>query len=183
MEAILAPIRQLTKMNIRKLISQVVVLIMVVSSALMMWKGLMLVTYSDSPVVVVLTGSMEPSFHRGDILFITWDYTPPESGDIVVFKVPSQEIPIVHRVIATQVLENGDYNCLTKGDNNEINDRGLYEKRQLWLSKNNLMGRIKGFMPYIGILTILLNDYPTLKWVVLGLMALFVLVGNNPDDN
>jgi len=171
------------KMKIRKLISQFVVLGMVISSALMMWKSLMLVFFNDSPIVVVLTGSMEPSFHRGDILFITWDYTPPESGDIVVFKVPSQEIPIVHRVIATQVLENGDYNCLTKGDNNEINDRGLYEKRQLWLTGKNLFGRIKGFCPYVGIITILLNDYPLLKWIVLGLMGLFVIIGNNPDDN
>jgi signal peptidase len=171
------------KMKFRKLITQFIVLGMVISSALMMWKSLMLVFFNDSPIVVVLTGSMEPSFHRGDILFITWDYTPPESGDIVVFKVPSQEIPIVHRVIATQVLENGDYNCLTKGDNNEINDRGLYEKRQLWLTGKNLFGRIKGFCPYVGIITILLNDYPLLKWIVLGLMGLFVIIGNNPDDN
>ena len=183
MDLITVPLKQIASMKFRKLITQVIVLGMVVSSALMMWKGLMLVTYSDSPVVVVLTGSMEPLFHRGDILFITWDYTPPQSGDIVVFKVPSQEIPIVHRVIATQELENGDYNCLTKGDNNEVNDRGLYERKQLWLTRDNLMGRIKGFLPYIGILTILLNDYPKIKWMILGLMAIMVLTGNNPEDN
>ena len=91
-----------------------VVLGTVISSALMMWKGLMLVTNSESPIVVVLTykyfiyisssGSMEPSFFRGDILFITWDNTPPTPGDIVVFKIPNQEIPIVHRVISIQPL-------------------------------------------------------------------------------
>lgn len=80
----------------------------------MMWKGLMLVTNSESPIVVVLTynkffykysrGSMEPSFFRGDILFINWDYTTPTPGDIVVFKIPNQEIPIVHRVISVQPL-------------------------------------------------------------------------------
>ena len=47
---------------------------------------------------------MEPSFHRGDILFINWDYTEPSPGDIVVFKMPNQEIPIVHRVISIQPL-------------------------------------------------------------------------------
>ena len=47
---------------------------------------------------------MEPAFYRGDILFINWDYTPPTPGDIVVFKIPNQEIPIVHRVIALQHL-------------------------------------------------------------------------------
>jgi signal peptidase I len=47
---------------------------------------------------------MEPSFYRGDILFITWDYGTPMSGDIVVYKIPHQPIPIVHRVISTQLL-------------------------------------------------------------------------------
>ncbi len=47
---------------------------------------------------------MEPAFYRGDILFINWDYTTPTPGDIVVFKIPNQEIPIVHRVIAIQPL-------------------------------------------------------------------------------
>jgi len=54
--------------------------------------------------LIFVSGSMEPSFVRGDILFINWDYTPPTPGDIVVFKVPNQEIPIVHRVIALQPL-------------------------------------------------------------------------------
>ena len=37
---------------------------MIVSSALIMWKGLIYYTGSESPVVVVLSGSMEPGFQR-----------------------------------------------------------------------------------------------------------------------
>jgi signal peptidase I len=37
---------------------------MIVTSALIIWKGLMVVTGSESPVVVVLSGSMEPGFKR-----------------------------------------------------------------------------------------------------------------------
>ena len=44
---------------------------MIVSSALMIWKGLMVVTGSESPIVVVLSGSMEPAFQRGELLFLT----------------------------------------------------------------------------------------------------------------
>lgn len=45
----------------------------IVFSALMLWKGLMVVTKSESPVVVVLSGSMEPGLLRGDILPLdTW---------------------------------------------------------------------------------------------------------------
>ena len=44
------------------------------------------------------------------------------------------------------------------------------------------MGRIKGFMPKIGILTILLNDYPYVKYAVLGIMGLMVLTSKDPND-
>lgn len=73
---------------------------MIVSSALMIWKGLMVVTGSESPIVVVLSGSMEPAFHRGDLLFLTnYREEPVRVGEIVVFKVDGRDIPIVHRVI------------------------------------------------------------------------------------
>lgn len=42
---------------------------MIVTSALIIWKGLMCVTGSESPVVVVLSGSMEPGFKR-----VSWEY-------------------------------------------------------------------------------------------------------------
>lgn len=70
------------------------------SSALMIWKGLIVVTGSESPIVVVLSGSMEPAFHRGDLLFLTnYRDEPVRVGEIVVFKVEGRDIPIVHRVL------------------------------------------------------------------------------------
>ena len=184
MDSIKNALIEISNMKFRQLLTQFIVLGTVVSSALMMWKGLMILTNSDSPIVVVLTGSMEPSFFRGDILFINWDYTYPIPGDIVVYKVPSQPIPIVHRVIAIQPTDdNGNYIALTKGDNNPVNDRGLYEKGDLWLSKKEILGRIRLFCPYVGIATILLNDYPKMKWAILIIMGIFVLTSKDPNEN
>lgn len=45
---------------------------MIVGSALMIWKSLMVLTWCESPIVVVLSGSMEPAYYRGDILFLSW---------------------------------------------------------------------------------------------------------------
>lgn len=46
------------------------------------------------------SGSMEPAFQRGDLLFLTnYKEDPIRVGEIVVFKVEGREIPIVHRVI------------------------------------------------------------------------------------
>lgn len=61
---------------------------MIIFSALMIWKGLMVVTGSESPIVVVLSGSMEPAFYRGDLLFLTnYKSDPIRVGEILVFKV------------------------------------------------------------------------------------------------
>ena len=46
------------------------------------------------------SGSMEPAFQRGDLLFLTnYKEDPIRVGEIVVFKVEGREIPIVHRVL------------------------------------------------------------------------------------
>jgi len=164
---------------------------MIVSTALMIWKGLMVVTGSESPIVVVLrfvgqkknaapvylkkrrnfslisfinSGSMEPAFHRGDLLILTHDRSEPiRVGDIVVFKIVDRDIPIVHRVLKVHEKEDGTLKFLTKGDNNSVDDRGLYAPGQYWLEQKDVIGRAKGFVPYIGIVTILMNDYPQLK--------------------
>ena len=92
---------------------------MIVSSALMIWKGLMVVTGSESPIVVVLSGSMEPAFQRGDLLFLT-NYQEEEIrvGEIVVFKIEGRDIPIVHRVLKLHEKEDGSIKFLTKVKSN-----------------------------------------------------------------
>ncbi|KAF3441156.1 hypothetical protein FNV43_RR15067 [Rhamnella rubrinervis] len=77
---------------------------MIVTCALIIWKALMCITGSESPVVVVLSGSMEPGFKRGDILFLHMTNDSIRAGEIIVFNVDVSglrvsEIPIVHRVI------------------------------------------------------------------------------------
>ncbi len=59
--------------------------------------------------------------------------------------------------------EDGYVKFLTKGDNNSVDDRGLYSPGQFWLERKDVIGKAKGFVPYIGIVTILMNDYPQLK--------------------
>lgn len=46
-------------------------MVMIVGSALAMWKTLVLTLNTECPAVVVLTGSMEPGYYRGDILIVT----------------------------------------------------------------------------------------------------------------
>lgn len=92
---------QLQRMSWRPALLQALNFVTVVSTALCMWKGLSVLTDTESPVVVVLSGSMEPAFYRGDLLFLSMPNQKFRVGDITVYKVPGAEIPIVHRVLET----------------------------------------------------------------------------------
>lgn len=49
---------------------------------------------------VITSGSMEPGFHRGDLLVLSMPHQDPvDVNDICVFKLPGRDVPIVHRVI------------------------------------------------------------------------------------
>jgi hypothetical protein len=83
----------------RQLAAQILNFALVLSTAFMLWKGLSVATDSSSPIVVVLSGSMEPAFQRGDLLFLWNRGVETQVGDVVVYNVRGKDIPIVHRVI------------------------------------------------------------------------------------
>eukprot|EP01006_Ploeotia_vitrea_P041172 TRINITY_DN66490_c3_g12_i1.p2 TRINITY_DN66490_c3_g12~~TRINITY_DN66490_c3_g12_i1.p2 ORF type:complete len:197 (-),score=94.89 TRINITY_DN66490_c3_g12_i1:73-615(-) len=167
--------RTLRSMGVRQLVHQTLNLALIVFSAIMIWKGLIVASRSESPVVVVLSGSMEPGFSRGDILFLWRGEEPFSVGEVVVFKVKGRDIPIVHRILEVHRDEHGKAKLLTKGDNNIVNDRGLYNVGQMWLEEEDVLGRARLFLPHVGMVTIVLTDYPVLKYLLVGVMGLFVL--------
>ncbi|KAE8138430.1 ubiquitin-conjugating enzyme/RWD-like protein [Aspergillus pseudotamarii] len=160
--------------NARQSLAQVLNFALVLSTAFMMWKGLSVFTASSSPVVVVLSGSMEPAFQRGDLLFL-WNRSPrAELGEIVVYNVRGKDIPIVHRVVRTfpeiegktkKVKEISESSpipnnmLLTKGDNNIADDVELYARGQDYLNREeDIVGSVRGYIPMVGYVTILLSD-------------------------
>ncbi|GAB0490188.1 hypothetical protein MMPV_001420 [Pyropia vietnamensis] len=168
------------EIKFRNLAMQVASLGLLLSGALIMYKSCMLITNSESPIVVVLSGSMEPAIHRGDLLLLSNRYsTPLVSGDIVVYKLPGRDVPIVHRIIKVhQEYGTTAVDILTKGDNNLPDDRELYGDRK-WLSREMVVGRAFAFLPRAGMLTILMNEYPKLKYALLGGLSLLALVAGD----
>ncbi|KAG2070048.1 hypothetical protein BDR04DRAFT_1019928, partial [Suillus decipiens] len=169
-----------------------------IASAFILWKGLGLILNTESPVVVVLSGSMEPAFYRGDILFLSNPSGEPyHTGDITVYNVPGAEIPIVHRVmevrdvfvpfhnspiinnrLAMLELPPGKHQLmLTKGDNNHVNDLDLYNGLE-WIDRRHIVGKVRGYVviPYIGYLSIAVNDFPQLKYALFGGLGLLAFI-------
>ncbi|KAK5144295.1 Signal peptidase complex catalytic subunit [Oleoguttula sp. CCFEE 6159] len=176
----------LSSLQPRQLAAQVLNFALVLSTAFMLWKGLSVVTDSPSPIVVVLSGSMEPAFQRGDLLFLWNRGLDTQIGEIVVYNVREKDIPIVHRVVRrlvgglTMCLRIGrdtPLRLLTKGDNNVADDTELYARGQSYLNRSkDVIGSVVGYIPFVGYVTILLSEYPWLKTVMLGLMGLTVVL-------
>ncbi|KAH8168754.1 peptidase s24-like domain-containing protein [Sarocladium implicatum] len=163
--------------NPRQAAAQILNFAMVLSTAFMMWKGLSVISDSPSPIVVVLSGSMEPAFQRGDLLFL-WNrnyFQETQVGEVVVYNVKEKDIPIVHRVV--RKFGTGDKaKLLTKGDNNAADDTELYARGQDYLAREDIIGSVVGYIPFVGYVTILLSEHPWLKSVMLGVMGLFALL-------
>lgn len=180
--------------NARQSIAQVLNFALVLSTAFMLWKGLSVVSASSSPIVVVLSGSMEPAFQRGDLLFLWNRDTRAEIGEVLVYNVRGKSIPIVHRVVRTFPEVEGRVSAkkvkeitvdttpnthmlLTKGDNNSADDTELYAEDQDYLDRaEDIVGSVRGYIPMVGYVTIMLSEHPWLKTVMLGLMGLMVMV-------
>lgn len=181
-------IKTLRRLGFRHVVLQLLNFASVLASGLMLYKGLGLITNTESPIVVVLSGSMEPAFYRGDLLFLV---NPPDTryqiGDITVYKIPGQDIPIVHRVLETHDVVKTVHGVresqprpenqllLTKGDNNYLDDVELYQGLD-WLERKHIVGKVRGFLPYVGYVTIAVNDFPQLKFALMGALGLLALI-------
>ncbi|KAK1304785.1 hypothetical protein QJS10_CPB11g00495 [Acorus calamus] len=115
MKFIVEILNSIRSLNVRQLLSQAITIGLIMSTALMIWKGLICVSGSESPAVVVLSESMEPGFQRGDMLFLRMTEEPIRAGEIVVYNVDGRSIPIVHRVIKVhEHRDTGEVDVLTK---------------------------------------------------------------------
>ncbi|KAI1772977.1 putative signal peptidase I [Hypoxylon cercidicola] len=147
------------------------------SAIFMLWKALSVVTNSPCPVHVVISESMAPAFHRGDIIVISNLEHEIRVGDIPVVWFSKTPLPMVHRAI--KVLwgtRDGGRDIqqliLTKGDNNELDDVALYPGDRKYVYRDEIIGVVRGYLPFLGWITILLNEVPYLKFGLVGGLAL-----------
>ncbi|CAM8913017.1 unnamed protein product [Rhodiola kirilowii] len=170
---------KIAKLPIRRTLTQIINLGVLVSTALILWKIWMVFFGTISPLTVVLSGSMEPGFQRGDALLLHMDDSPIRAGDIVVFTVEGHPISIVHRVIKVHQQRNATQvnHILTKGDNNDEDDRwGIYADGQEWVDQKDVQGKVFGILRYVGWPTIIMNDYPLVKYFLLGSLSLVAIL-------
>ncbi|KAF1996267.1 putative signal peptidase I [Amniculicola lignicola CBS 123094] len=150
--------------SIRRQLSDALPLFAVVTGILMIWPLLRLVTNSAHPVFVVSSESMEPAFYRGDIILLWNRQQEIQVGDIPVVWFSGRPLPMVHRAVEVhQIVSDSGYSSgrqliLTKGDNNEVDDRVMYPLGREFVFRE-VIGLVRGYIPYLGWLSLLRSSF------------------------
>ena len=145
-------------------------------TALAVWGACVVALQTSSPIVVVLSGSMEPAVFKGDLLVLHDHAGPYETGEILVFRLPRRSVPIVHRVVDSLRDERGGDHIVTKGDANPGDDLRLYAEAGIReITGDNIIGRVFLLVPQVGYATIAMNERPMAKVALLGGMVLFLV--------
>lgn len=111
---------------------------------------------------VVVSGSMEPTFYRGDIVatvntntYGIQEFNPETDvnvGDVVVYDATWYNEPVIHRVIKEDII-NGSKYFEIKGDHNGQSDPYLVSPSQI-RSKVITLGDNLVIIPKIGYVTL-----------------------------
>jgi signal peptidase len=147
----------------KKIVYAVIMISVAFLGSFLLYFILQLTLNTETPIVVVESGSMEPIISRGDLLIVKG--IPPneirngtiedKDGDIIVFDAhgvwsnPPDE-PIVHRVVDKK-FEGGIWQFRTKGDANLIVDQG-------WVPESNIFGIVIFKIPLLGWVKIFLTE-------------------------
>ena len=109
-------------MDLKKEIRETVIYIVIgLVAAFTINTGLAFAFDTSKPVMAVVSGSMEPTFYKGDL--IVSKGVPPgtlEVGDVIVYNNPIRGIDVVHRIVDIEERGHHIY-FITKGDNNLTN--------------------------------------------------------------
>jgi len=99
---------------------------------------------------VLVSGSMSPSINRGDVVLIKKISEDDEIylNDVVIYN--AGEFDVVHRVVDIYE-EKGTTKYITKGDDNELNDK-------LSIEIKNIGGVVIARIPYLGLPRLLLES-------------------------
>jgi len=146
----------------RKIITAVLLIVFAFSGSFLIFFIMQISLDTKLPMVVVVSGSMEPKYNVGDLLFVKGKDPAKikngtidgKEGDVIVFDAngiwsnpPSD--PVVHRVVGKR-YDNG-WLFTTKGDANAFPDEAE-------VPANKIFGVVCGIIPYIGWVKILLTD-------------------------
>lgn len=124
---------------------------------------------------VVLSGSMEPTYHVGSLIYVkSVDYRQLQAGDPITYMI-SQDTVVTHRIIEVLVdAEDPDtIRYFTKGDANDVPDGSSVHYK-------NIIGKPVFSIPYLGYVSNYIQNPPG-KYLAIAGGALLIFLVFLPD--
>lgn len=174
-------VENLRSLRLRDIVQKLTVIALIGNVVVCLLSFATILTQCNASLVVVLSGSMEPGYKRGDILFVHHNsHYPVQVGDIIIFSVDATRVPIVHRVhrIYKRDVDSRQL-ILTKGDNNEQNDVGLYRQGRDWIEESEIIGKTFFYIPKLGYLSLFLGEFVYAKFISIGVILILMLASND----
>ena len=126
-------------------------------------------------VYTVLSGSMEPTYHTGSLIYVkSVDYTEIEAGQVITFMLDEDTIA-THRVVEV-IPDEADKSVVryrTKGDANDAEDGSLVHYK-------NVIGTPIFSIPYMGYVANYIQNPPG-TYVAISAGAILLLLVFLPD--
>lgn len=126
-------------------------------------------------VYTVLSGSMEPNYHVGSIIYVQKaDPKTLQKGDVISFMINENTVA-THRIVEV-VPDEKDPSVLrfrTKGDANQMEDNNLVHYK-------NVLGKVVGTIPLLGYVSDFVQ-HPPGTYITIGAVAILVMAVFLPD--
>ena len=126
-------------------------------------------------VFTVISGSMEPNYHVGSIIYVKpVDTQTLQKNDVISFVI-SENTVATHRIVEVIPDENdpGVIRFRTKGDANDNEDNNL-------VHSNNVLGKVVGTIPYLGYVSDFVQNPPG-TYITVGAVAILMVAVFLPD--
>ena len=152
--------------KIWNIVSTVLVVLVVLCAVFLM--GSRIIGYQ---CLTVLSGSMEPTYSPGDLVYVkSIDPATLQVGDVITFNRNAEGVKATHRVVEVDVKNKHVY---TKGDANESIDAPP-------VHFNNIYGKVYFSIPKLGYVTNYIQNPPGM-YVTIGAGAVLILLVFLPD--
>ena len=126
--------------------------------------------FAGFKVFTVLSGSMEPTYHTGSVIYVKEvDHTTLQAGDVITFAI-SEDMVATHRIVGV-VPDDEDPSVLryrTKGDANDAEDGTLVHYK-------NIVGKPVFTIPYLGYIASYIQSPPGSYIAIAGAAFLLML--------
>lgn len=173
-------VEEKTPISKKKIIVGVILICFAFFGSFIIYFVMQVALNTQYPMVVVVSGSMEPNINKGDLLFLQGKNVEDiksgtiedQTGDVIVYDArglwagaPSE--PIVHRVVNKYEV-NDTWYFETKGDANLYKDRAP-------VPGDHVLGVVVGRIPFIGWIKIFLTETNIFLPLIIILAALLII--------